>query len=69
MECRVVRLAFRLIGNNWLLSPVKHECACVCPQHLTGQVLPDINNVLENSVLVTDGHPVLCFFFYNALSR
>jgi len=69
MGCRVVRLTFRLAGNNWLLSPVKRECACVCPQHLIGQVLLDMNNVLENAAPFFEGRPVLCVFFLNALSR
>ena len=69
MGYRVIRLAFRLTGNNWLLSPVKHECACVCPQHLTGQVLLEMNNVLENSESASEGSPVLRSFSLNALSR
>ena len=61
-ECRAVRLISHLLGSNWHLSLVKHECACVYPQHLIGQVLPDMNNVLENSVLASEGYPVLRFF-------
>jgi len=62
MGCRVVRLIFRLIGSNWYLSPVTHEYVCVCPQHLIGQVLPDMNNVLENLVSASEGYPVLRSF-------
>jgi len=69
MGCRVVQLISRLLGNTWHLSPVKHECAGVCPQHLIGQVLPDMNNVLENLVVASESHPVLLFFSSNALSR
>jgi len=62
MGCRVVRLIFRLIGSNWHMSSVKHECVCIYPQYLIGQVLPEMNNVLENLVLASEGYPVLRFF-------
>jgi len=69
MGCRVVRLTFRLAGNNWLLSPVKRECACVCPQHLIGQVLLNMNNVLGNAGLASEGCPVPRCFSLSVLSR
>jgi len=67
MECQVVRLAFRLRGSNWHLSAVKHECAYVCPQHLTGQVLPEMKNVLGNSVSASEGRPVLHIFVFKCI--
>ena len=62
MGYQVVRLIFRLTGSSWLLSLVKHEYACFCPEHPIGQVLPDMNNVLEYSVLASEGSLVLRFF-------